>query len=335
MVDYWMRWVNFTALRGLLALIIESPGKLTPSSLDRAAIDAGVMCLASGRPRAPTSRYHHRRTLEKLGMVVKRGGRYAPNLDEDEYAYLMSCGGQESLTMEQCKMFGNRVIRSEGCRNVLWKTFAPSERANSLEEFIRVGGPVAIQLVQRPISGSRSESGIKVYAYKSTDTQRSHWGYKAVQAIHFGMRAWGVSQLFFLDQLFMVGEGYILIPVDAYQKLDRRYVSHAIFESLEFNSDWATVRVSDTLIAVADRLKFPLPEIRATLLDWIAFFPGHVVPITVSHRMIFSGQRAQLHSLIREGYLTLDSGEYVSHIRVHKDVSKLIGALPEVGQSKV
>ena len=65
MTDYWMRWVDFAKLRDLLALITEYPHRFTPMALDRAAIADGTFILPSGEPFGPSSRYHHRRALEK------------------------------------------------------------------------------------------------------------------------------------------------------------------------------------------------------------------------------------------------------------------------------
>ena len=335
MADYWMRWVDFATLRDLLALIIESPGKFTPSGLDRAATDSGSFLLASGKPRGPTSRYHHRRTLEKLDMVVKRDGRYAANLEQRDHDCFMVDRLKGSLTIDQRRLFGDRVIQNEDCYRILWNAFTPSLRPQSIQEFTKMGLPIALRLATTVDAQSKLERGVVLRPLGKAHPAVPHWGYKSVQAIHFGMRTWGTSQLRFLDQLYRVGEGYVLLPVNVDHPDDPGSVSLAILESLEFVEEWASPKVSDILISVASRLKIPLSEIGTLLKSWTNRYPGYISPVPVSQRMILSDQPSQIHGAILKGFLILDSGEYASHLRVHASLPGMIGITPQNNSNEV
>ncbi|MDE0553008.1 MAG: hypothetical protein OXI24_02240, partial [Candidatus Poribacteria bacterium] len=260
MTGYWMRWVDFTKLRDLLALIIAHPHSLTPMALDREAIAEGIFVLPSGEPFGPSSRYHHRRVLQKLGMVVKQDGRLISNLKENEFCQMLTVLKSQTLNDDQRQVFGNRVIRNADCYEMFWKTFMPSKRPCSLQEFVNNGAPIVLELTK---SGRRPQYEYRLFlsSRENLHLTEEHQGYNAVQAIHFGMRAWGVSQLNFLDEMYRVGEGYTIFPVDIRPQVDDEYIGKTLLEFLEFSNDWATPRVGDLLFSVASRLRVPLQRV--------------------------------------------------------------------------
>ena len=190
MTDYWMRWVDFAKLRDLLALITEYPHRFTPMALDRAAIADGTFILPSGEPFGPSSRYHHRRALEKLGLVVRHDGRLISNLKAGECGPMLTNLKTKKLSDDQRFVFGNRVVRNADCYETFWKTFMPSKRPSSLQEFNSSGVPIVLKWTK---SGRRPQYEYRLFlrSQEDIDYTEVHQGYKAIQAIHFGMRAWG------------------------------------------------------------------------------------------------------------------------------------------------
>ena len=316
MVDYWMRWVDFVKLRDLLALIIESPDRFTPTTLDRAAIDSGAFVSSSGKPFGPSSRYHYRRILEKIELVKRHEGRFVPNLNADEYDQVLSHCKMKELSNNQRYLFGNRVVRNDDCYDTFWKIFMPSKRPCSLQEFIEEGDPIILKLT-KVRNSPNSERQLILRNQRDFDSLVEHQGNDAVQAVHFGMRAWGGRQLKFLDELYRVGEGYLIFPIEIRPPVEVATIKSTLIESLEFSGDWATPRVGDLLFSVASRLKVSLKRVRCVLEDWIRVHSGFVSPITISDRMILGGQSERMRPLILKGFLTLPSGEHVSHLQVH------------------
>jgi hypothetical protein len=317
MTDYWMRWVNFAKLRGLMALIVESPGDFTPAELDRAAVSAGILLSSSGKPLGPSSRYHYRRILEKLAMVKRVNGRYIATLDPSENASLSVHLDHPELDDDQRYVFGNRVILNKDCYDAFWRVFSPEKRPDSLHEFIKLGGPIVLVL-NGTNSDATSEHRLTLRHPLRPDSPVVHQGYKAVEAIHFGMRAWGVDQLRFLDELYRVGEGYQVFPREIQSRIGLKVIERALVGSIEFHGDWAMPRISDLLLSVASEMKVALLEVRMVLEEWVRHYPGYVTPVATSDRMILAGQSAQMKRLILTGFLTLPSGEHVSHLQVHR-----------------
>lgn len=334
MVDYWMRWVDFSKLRGLLALLARFPEGLAPTTLDKVAIAAGTFVLPSGKPFGPSSRYHHRRVLEKLGLVVRHDGRLISNLSADESGPMLKNPNEEKLSDGQRYVFGNRVIRNTDCYETFWNTFMPSKRPCSLQEFIESGAPIVLDLTKAG-QDPKSERRLTLRNRENANFRISHQGTNAVQAIHFGMRAWGSHQLKFLDEMYRVGEGYIIFPVEIRPQVEVAEIKNALIESLEFSGDWATPRVGDLLLSVASRLKIPIERVQCVLNGWLRTHAGLVSPITVSDRMILADQSKQMRKLILNGFLMLPSGEHVSHLQVHRTLADRIGLAFEKENSNV
>ena len=323
MADYWMRWVDFSKLRDLLALIVAQPDGFTPTALDRVAISSGTFVLPSGEPFGPSNRYHHRRALEKLELVVRHDGRLISNLNAVECGPMLTNLKTKKLDDDQRYVFGNRVVRNADCYETFWKTFMPSKRPCSLQEFTNSGVPIVLKLTK---SGRRPqcEYRLSLRSQEDIDLTEVHQGYKAIQAIHFGMRAWGVHQLKFLDEMYRVGEGYRIFPVEIRPEVEVATIKNALIESLEFSGDWASPRVGDLLFSVASRLRVPLKRVKCVLSEWLRVHAGLISPIAVSDRMILAGQSKQMRKLILKGFLALPSGEHVSHIQVHHELANRI-----------
>ena len=334
MIDYWMRWVDFAKLRDLLALINESSDRFTPIELDRAAIAAGAFVTSSGKPYGPSSCYHHRRILEKLGLVGRQDGRYVSNLNADEYSQMLFPVKMEELSDDLRYVFANRVICNDDCYDTFWKTFMPFMRPCSVQEFIEKGEPIVLEFTAAR-SGSRSERRLTLRNRGNFDYSVVHKGTNAVQAIHFGMRAWGVRQLKFLDEMYRVGEGYLIFPVEIRPQVEVVTIKNALIESLEFSGDWASPRVGDLLFSVASRLRVPLKRVQSVLNEWLRVHAGFISPIAVSDRMILAGQSKQMRKLILKGFLVLPSGEHVSHLQIHRTLADRIGLTFEKENSYV
>ena len=322
---YWMRWIDFSRLAALFAIIASTPGALTSSELDRAAIERGVFVLSSGKPLGKTSRYHHRRALERFGFVKKVKGRFLPCLAAAECDIMISVDDLKGLNQGQRRLFGERVLLNTDCYDVFWSAFVPSSRPNTIDDFIRVAQPIRLQLEEEteipPFSKKKYSTSVILSRASHPELSTTHVGYNAVQAIHFGMRRWGVEQLQFLDELYQVGQGHHIFPIG----MDHRYtpiaIDKAVYDELRFEGDWAMPRVSDLLLRVATRLKVPISPVRERLQSWLKIHSGDVAPVFVSDRMILFGRSERIHQLALSGFLSPPGGGLVSHLKVHRGIA--------------
>ena len=318
-----MRWLDFSRLARLYAIVASASGALTSSELDKKAIDRGIF-IASGRPLGKSSRYHHRRTLERLDFVRKSKGRFYPNLALDECDIMASTDGRKGLSHEQRLLFSERVFSNADCYKVFWSAFVAGDQPRSIAEFTQDAKPIRLQLEENiekpPLSNRNYPNSVILYSADRPDLPMKHVGYNAVQAIHFGMRRWGIEQLRFLDELYQVGQGHHIFPIDMNCHIDKNLIDQALYEELRFEGDWAIPRVSDLLLSTASRLKVPISPVRDTLLTWLKVHSSDVAPVFVSERMILFGRSERIRQLVLSGFLNPPNGGLVSHLKVHRGI---------------
>ena len=320
MSTYWMRWIEFSRLPPLFRIVASAPGTLTPRDLEELAIAQGTLTFSSGKPIGRTNRYHHRRALERLGLVVKTDGRYYPNLPPDERDTMLIEQNPAGLTDEQRILLSDRVIRNDDCYDVFWSSFTPGHHPKSVKEFLLIAQPVLLHVQEPPKPTSRYSSSVELRGTSQDTTNIVHKGYSAVEAIHYGMRRWGIEQLRFLDELYQVGQGHHLFPIVLNPRPKLTTIDHHLFKTLQFEGDWAVPRVGNLLLSVASELKIPISIVRDRLLDWLLLYANFVAPVRVSERMILYGRSKRIRELTMAGYLTPENGGIVSHIKVHRRI---------------
>ena len=323
MSAYWMRWLDFSRLASLFAIVASAPGALTSSELDKVAIEQGVF-VASGKPLGKSSRYHHRRALEQFDFVRKSRGRFFPNLAGYQCEVMASTDTRKGLSQEQRLLFSERVLSNADCYDVFWSAFVPGPRPQSIAEFIQAAKPVRLQLEENvdkpPLSKRKYPSSVLLFGAGNPDLPTTHGGYNAVQAIHFGMRRWGIEQLRFLDELYQVGEGHHIFPIGLNWRYDHNMLDRVLYEELRFEGDWAMPRVSHLLLSAAIRLKVPISLFRDRLHTWLKDYSGDVAPVFVSERMILFGRSERIHQLVLSGFLSPPEGGLVSHLKVYRGI---------------
>ena len=87
-MSLWMRWLDFRALRDLILLLGAHPHGLRANELEKLATDERILLRRDGRPYARSMHYHHRRTLERLGLLTKRDRRFVVNHRNPEISTL-------------------------------------------------------------------------------------------------------------------------------------------------------------------------------------------------------------------------------------------------------
>ena len=268
MSEYWMRWVDFTRLTILLRHIVNNPGQLTPTKLQRIVSNSKEFLSTKGSPLGKSSMYHHRRNLEKLGLIRQIDGCYVPALLSSETVLLDFSSKQSNLSSRQRAVYADRVIQNSDCYNVLWRVFSSNQRLKTVNEFIKFGKPVILNSIDGG-KGHMPGPVISLVNQHDNTVALQHYGYNARQAIHFGMRNWGVKQLCFLDELFQHGKGFVLFPVDIRNEITAETIENKLISRLCFDGDWAMPRVSNLMLGVATALKVRICIVHKVLRSWL------------------------------------------------------------------
>ncbi len=334
-MNLWMRWVNFRALRDILLLVRANPHKLRAADLVRLTSEEKIMTGRNGKPLGASSHYHHRRTLERLGLLTKQGGRYALNNRSPEAMTLTSRSSLGStLVSEEKEAFANVILRNEDCRNAFFDQFmqAGTETKDVLE-FIERAQPIEMSVFQGHAGSNRprlrathetpaSLPGQKHVAMRAFATKE--WsvfsGTNAIQAIHFGLRAWSVDQLSFLDNIYRTGGLYCIYPKQIALPLTNDELASRMVDSLNFVNEWTTIRVGDFALRTGIEHRVSIEQTKDVLMSWMRVHPDVVAGIPTNERFIAGGLADGQRGLVLKGFLLEPGGAYVSHLRIHRSL---------------
>ena len=335
MINLWMRWVNFRALRDILVLVKANPNHLRATDLVRLTSEKMIMTGRNGQPLGASSHYHHRRTLERLDLLIKQQGRYALNdqLPEAKTLTKRSSFGI-ALDDQEKEAFANVVLRNEDCRNAFFRHFAQFEtEIEDVHEFIGRAKPIEMSVFHGYIGSPRPSlqanpgspdflSEEKHVAIRALATRE--WsvlsGTNAVQAIHFGLRAWSVDQLSFLDGIYRTGGVYSIYPKQIVQPLANDELASQMVASLNFESEWTTIRVGDFALQMGIEQRVSFEQTKDVLMSWMRLHPDVVAGISTNERFIAGGLSDGQRGLVLKGFLLEPGGAYVSHLRIHRNL---------------
>ena len=338
-MNFWMRWVNFRSLRDILLLVKANPARLRATDLARLSTDEGILLGKQGQPLGPTTHYHHRRTLERLGLLLKHEGRYRLNDELPESSALTACAAYgEELDNAEKKAFSKVVLQNEDCRAIFFNTMLRSTvHIGEFEEFIAQAQPIELRVAQgksrardlgRLVSDEESDGCSQEGSVAIRPTESQEWtvfsGTNAIQAIHFGLRAWCVDQLNFLDEVLHAGGVYTIYPRHMSPYLSPNELNVFMAELLRFEGEWATVRVGDFALACGVEQRVSFGQTMGVLNSWMQKYPDLVAAISTNERFITSGLAANQREALLKGFLRGPNGAYVSHLRIHQDLRSRI-----------
>jgi hypothetical protein len=143
----WMRrHYSFAELRDLVALLREHPQGLRPMELNRIVYELELICTQRGNKPSPTTLYHYRRALLKLGIVKRQGRNLVIASDDALVAALVNClTDGPGLSPEERHIFAEVVLRNVECRQNFFDLFMPNDGLYDQAEFMTKGAPIIWQ----------------------------------------------------------------------------------------------------------------------------------------------------------------------------------------------
>ena len=325
-----MRWVDFRALRDLLSLVGAHANGLRANELERLATSKGVLLRRDGQPYARSIHYHHRRTLERLGLLVRHGRFYALNTSLAEVGAL-TAGAQlgEPLQAHEKEGFANAVLRNQDCHDAFFSTFVSSqEPVRDVRRFVADAAPaeMVVESGGRASGGTHSEPPHPMRALPKQVAMRpvgaTEWrvlkGANAVQAVHFGLRTWCADQLGFMDVARSADGTYTLYPTHIVPRLSEQELSAMMLDAIEFDGDWATVRIPDCALETGIALHVPIEQAKEVLRGWLTEHPDLVDGVATRIGFITHGLADSQQALALKSYLRSNRGAYLSHLKIHR-----------------
>lgn len=315
-----MRWLDFRRLRDLFWVVAEHDCLLRAKDLSDIAIANGILVNEKGEPFKPTPIYHYRRTLERLQLVRLVERRYCVVHGNSSVQNLLAHKNiKQPLSVDEQKAMSNLVLQNQDCYEAFLSAFIGfGERPTNISDFIKMAKPVAVNI------NTGKESGMVISLRNSDNAfQTSFSGENAVQAIFWGLRAWCIDQLKFLDEIFSHKEGYFLYPRDLVSP-EPNTIAGKLMSLLEFRGDWATARVGEMILSAGKKWRISSEAVRETLCWLYKKFPEYVAPISTSEQFVASRVHPSQRKAALNSYVRFPSGELISHLRIHTRLVKVL-----------
>jgi hypothetical protein len=317
---FWMRGhYTFPQLRDLIVLLKEYPEGLRPMELNRIVERRGLLLTQQGGKPSPTTLYHCRRALLKLGILKFRGRNLVIASDEARVARIVdSLTIGTKLSQQERNTFADVVLHNDDCRQVFFNYFMQDDSPYDRVTFMTAGTPV----IWRPLSTGKKGrkivfSGLDGKAIGQIDTEVE------IQAVLYGVRYWARDELLLIDEFFREDIGNLMFPIREPGSVSEEVVRHAILSEVSNKDEWTVLDVQNLVFKLGIEYRVSVKRVLDTITHIYRKHPDLVAFIATSQRLA----TLTTSSLFREdfelrSYLRDDRGRYISHIRLHRDLQE-------------
>ena len=325
-----MRAISFAGLHRLLKAVADAPDGLRAREINALVLERGLTLTPRRSSPKPTTLYHYRNTLLRLGALARDGLRLRANVDNPDVYELVRqaapANGDQSLDDAAKDRFATLVLRNEHCRTLFFDPFMPSDApCESVSDFQAHGCPVT--WMRKPSTDTA------MIAFRNCTTRRtvSHAARVGVPAILYGLRYWARDELTLIDEYCeRSNDGTVMFPVFR-RNSPNSALDHAVIQAVRFlltlrprhtREEWTLLSISDLIVQYCQTHRQP----RTVLFDAIAWlsreWPHHIILIPTSRGLatltaVSPGQE----NLVLRRYYKPKHGPYISHIRFHREVT--------------
>lgn len=323
-----MRSVSFAGMHRLLSAIAEIKTGLTAKEINNLVLSQKIT-LTPGNPHpAPTTLYHYRNTLLRLQLLKRINGRLQANVADPTVRALLRSpvpsNHDQLLSASARERFADLVLRNEQCRSLFFDLFMPRKTdVLSASVFRQEGVSVKWWHVNSPDGKNQV-----ILQNKTTFRTTSCVSHVSKNAVMYGLRYWARDELQLIDEFCAPSGGTIIMfPVGPLSVSSETYdaaVGDTIRSmlSLRVSDDWTVFSTHDLIVHCCEAKHRPI-EVLFGALDWLLKeWPHHVGAIPTSPTLATLDARAtSREEMALRRYYRRGRGPYISHIRVHKDVT--------------
>ena len=326
---YWMRAVSFAGLHRLLAAV-AAPAGLRARDVNALVLDGRVTLTPRRSRPKPTTLYHYRNTLIRLGALAREGLRLRANLDDPDVAALLvepaPANGKHALSHAAREHFAALVLKNRDCRSLFFDLFWPARGPRrTVSDFRRHGAPVT--WTRRP----QPDAPAIVFRNCTTGREIAHASRASVPAVLYGLRYWARDELALVDEYSeRTLDRTTMFPIAAppASPVDR---DAAVLNAVRFllslrarhaDREWTMLSVSDLIVEYCQDRRQPRSVLFGAF-DWLRRqWPGHttLVPTPLGLATLAATSPQQQDLALRRYYKPAN-GPYISHIKFHHDVT--------------
>ncbi len=319
--EYWMRSLSFSGLHRMLEAVSTFPNGLRVKDVNELVIENGILLTQSRLRPAPSTLYHYRNTLLRLGIFKRDGKKLYVNKDDPDVRKLLqipvpdNCA--QSLNEAARDPFASLVLKNDQCRSLFFDLFMPLDT-----ELYSVSGfrqhSIAVKWTRIRSPNTKEV----VFQNDKTGTIRRCVSPVSIIAILYGLRYWARDELKLIDEYCQrEDDSTIMFPL-AYKDV-RPVMEMVLFLlSLRTSDEWTIFSILDLVTRCCEARKQPIGLLYKAL-DWLLKeWPNHTVLIPTSRALAtLTTTSPQREDLALRRYYKVSGGPYISHIRLHKNIT--------------
>ena len=348
--DHWMRAVSFAGLHRLLHAVARNPGGLRAKEINDLVLDGRVTLTPRDSRPKPTTLYHYRNTLLRLGAFRRAGRKLIAEAADPRVRDLLRlpppAEGERRLTDAARESFAALVLSNDECRSLFFDLFMPSGAAcSSLADFRARGVPVDWDLhpssdapevtrrnrrtLTRPASRRRARHRAARVVLRNRESGREArcGSHTSVAAVLYGLRYWARDELRLIDEYRQIAGATTMFPVAGRNAAGAERdaaVSDTVrfLLSLRAPGEWAFFSILELIERCCEQRRQPISVLFEAIDALLDQWRHDVVLIPTSRGMAtFTARSPQEEELVLRRYYTRGAGPYVSHIRIHETVT--------------
>ncbi len=333
---YWMRSLSFLALHRMLAELGSFPNGLRAGELNRVVIENKILHRQGQAPK-PTTLYHYRTMLLRLGIVERRGLKLIVRSDDRTVVALLNSPpppeGVASLNSAAKHHFATLILRNKDCLAMFFGRFIVSSETVSVSDFRSKGVPVKYTIrYSADCVEIRLENSVTGDAPPITSPRTRKGSPPMVQAIPYGMRYWARDELGLIDEYCRHDDGgIVMFPI---LQLDDRPKGIALAArrtagqilSLRGPEEWTVFSVGDLIVQCCEQRRQPISLLFRAIDILMDECPHFIVAIPTPRRLatITAVSPGREEMELKQYYRYRRAhGPYVAHIRIHRDAELL------------
>lgn len=325
--DYWMRSVWFAGLHRILKAVAGFPHGLRARELNQLITENKLLRTRRGSAPAPTTLYHYRNTLLRLGALKRNGRMLCINVDDPDVYELLNQPtpntADQSLCVGAIDSFAELVLRNPQCRSLFFDLFLPLDTGPTSVAAFRQSGS--------SVNWTRHNSvGTTHVMFRNDTTGRTATcrSPASIAAVLYGLRYWARDELKLIDEYSQrSNHSTVMFPVslsgDTGPVVDSAVLQTVRYIlSLRGSGEWTLFAVSDLIAQCCKERRLPI-QVLFRAIDWmLSEWPNHTVLIPTSRALAtLTATSAQRDALALRRFYKMLNGPYISHIRIHKDIS--------------
>ena len=334
---YWMRSVKFAGLHRLLKTVAGFPNGLRASEINKLVQENEIVLNQRSSPPAPTTLYHYRNTLLHLRALKRYGRKLRVNDDDPDVCNLLGqpapANGDQSLNDVARDPFAALVLKNEQCRSLFFDLFMPPDASSDSVSSFRQNG-VPVKWTRRRSSQAREV----VFQNNTTGCTARCASPASVVAILYGVRYWARDELGLIDEYCQQADGSTLMFPVSRLGPSAKGINSPVRQTVRFllslrtPGEWTLLSVLDLITRCCVAQRQPI-SVLFDAIDWLLQeWPHHTVLIPTSRALAtLTAMSPQRENLELRRYYRTSRGPFISHIRIHKDVTVKLMELTDHG----